>query len=223
MVKPTRWMCKLMFWSLVLWLLQSSRSVWAGPCWEDHCGGACTCIPNAQDFGYFRTVWRQWPCEPRPRQTFPQSMGIETLPAPEGQEQLPTSEVTAPGGQEGEGLPTGVPGQLPAEPPLEDRILPAEEPFQIETPIPGLPSEPAEPPVTDTLLPGILPEIEEEKPAERAERPYETVRPWHEPRRPEWLAKQVRAAGIESALVEPTPPGLWLLFEKEDSRTGKTR
>ncbi len=55
---------------------------------------------------------------------------------------------------------------------------------------------------------------EEEKPAERAERPYETVRPWNEPRRPEWLAEQVQAAGIEAALVEPTPPGLWLLFER---------
>lgn len=58
---------------------------------------------------------------------------------------------------------------------------------------------------------------EEEKPGKRAERPYETVRPWNEPRRPEWLAEQVRGAGIETALVEPTPPGLWLLFEKENS------
>ena len=44
----------------------------------------------------------------------------------------------------------------------------------------------------------------------------EAVRKWNEPRRPEWLAEQARAAGIETALVEPTPPGLWLLFEKED-------
>ncbi len=40
------------------------------------------------------------------------------------------------------------------------------------------------------------------------------VRKWDEPRRPEWLAAQARAAGIEAALIEPVPPGLWLLFEK---------
>jgi len=57
----------------------------------------------------------------------------------------------------------------------------------------------------------------EEKPANRAAGSYETLRPWNEPRRPEWLAEQVRGAGIERALVEPTPPGLWLLFEKENS------
>jgi len=42
----------------------------------------------------------------------------------------------------------------------------------------------------------------------------QAVRRWDEPRRPEWLAAQARAAGIETALVEPVPPGLWLLFEK---------
>ena len=45
----------------------------------------------------------------------------------------------------------------------------------------------------------------------------EAVRKWNEPRRPEWLAEQARGAGIETALVGPTPPGLWLLFEKENS------
>ena len=44
----------------------------------------------------------------------------------------------------------------------------------------------------------------------------EALRKWNEPRRPGWMAEQARAAGIESALVQPTPPGLWLLFEKEN-------
>lgn len=44
----------------------------------------------------------------------------------------------------------------------------------------------------------------------------EAVRNWNEPRRPEWLADQARAAGIEAALIKPVPPGLWLLFEKEN-------
>lgn len=43
----------------------------------------------------------------------------------------------------------------------------------------------------------------------------EAVRKWEESRRPEWLAAQARAAGIETALIESVPPGFWLLFEKE--------
>lgn len=45
----------------------------------------------------------------------------------------------------------------------------------------------------------------------------EARRKWDEPRRPEWLAAQAQAAGLEGSLLRPTPPGLWLLFEKEDS------
>ena len=42
----------------------------------------------------------------------------------------------------------------------------------------------------------------------------EAVRRWDEPRRPEWLVAQARAAGIEAALIKPVPPGLWLLLDK---------
>lgn len=42
----------------------------------------------------------------------------------------------------------------------------------------------------------------------------EAVRKWEEPRRIEWRAAQAARAGIERALVEPVPPGRWLLFEK---------
>lgn len=44
----------------------------------------------------------------------------------------------------------------------------------------------------------------------------EAVRKWTEPRRPEWMAAQARAAGIDSCLIKPNPPGLWLLFEKRE-------
>lgn len=40
------------------------------------------------------------------------------------------------------------------------------------------------------------------------------VRAWDEPRRPEWLAAHAHAAGLDDLLIEPTPPRLWLLFEK---------
>jgi len=43
----------------------------------------------------------------------------------------------------------------------------------------------------------------------------EAVRKWHEPRRPEWLAAQAAAAGIEAIISTSAPPGRWLLFEKE--------
>jgi len=43
----------------------------------------------------------------------------------------------------------------------------------------------------------------------------EAVRKWNEPRRPEWLAAQARAAGLYDSLVEPAAPGLWLILEKE--------
>lgn len=43
----------------------------------------------------------------------------------------------------------------------------------------------------------------------------EAIQAWNEPRRPEWLAAHAQAAGLEELLLQPTPPGLWLLFEKK--------
>ncbi len=37
---------------------------------------------------------------------------------------------------------------------------------------------------------------------------------WYSKRRPEWLELQARAAGLGESLLEPVPPGFWLLFEK---------
>ena len=45
----------------------------------------------------------------------------------------------------------------------------------------------------------------------------EAIGKWEGPRRIEWLAEQAALAGIEKALVKLVPPGLWLLFEKENS------
>lgn len=42
----------------------------------------------------------------------------------------------------------------------------------------------------------------------------DAVREWDEPRSPEWLPAQARAAGIEKALLGDVPPGRWLLIEK---------
>ena len=63
--------------------------VWAGP--RPDLPRPCpnVCVPNAANFGYFVTTWRQWPGERRPEQDNPISVGRELLPTPEGQEQLP--------------------------------------------------------------------------------------------------------------------------------------
>ncbi len=45
----------------------------------------------------------------------------------------------------------------------------------------------------------------------------EAIRKWEGPRRPEWMEAQARAAGLRDSLIEPTPPHLWLLFEKGES------
>ena len=45
----------------------------------------------------------------------------------------------------------------------------------------------------------------------------EAVRKWEGPRRSEWMEAQARSAGLYDALIEPTPPHLWMLFEKDES------
>jgi SAM-dependent methyltransferase len=45
----------------------------------------------------------------------------------------------------------------------------------------------------------------------------EAIRKWEGPRRPEWMEAQARSAGLYDVLIEPTPPHLWMLFEKDES------
>lgn len=44
----------------------------------------------------------------------------------------------------------------------------------------------------------------------------EAVRKWNEPRRIEWLTDQARAAGLGDRLIQPIPPGRWLLWQKDE-------
>lgn len=68
-------------------------TVWAGvmavPAKSNAPRGSEGCWPNAANFGYFRSSWRQWPGEDRPDQRFPSALGREVLPTPEGREELP--------------------------------------------------------------------------------------------------------------------------------------
>ncbi|MGW8256419.1 MAG: hypothetical protein ACWGMZ_02925, partial [Thermoguttaceae bacterium] len=52
-------------------------------------GYGCCCKPNAFNFGYYKTGWREWPGEVRLDKTFPRSIGMEKLPTPAGQEIVP--------------------------------------------------------------------------------------------------------------------------------------
>ena len=108
--------------------------------------GTC-CPPNAMQFGYFRTNWREWPGEIRRDKTFPRSIGMEAIPAPKGEEITPPPRIK---------VPHKAPGELPEEPGPSEGIeqppgaMPGEEgpekmpkePGKEIPAFPGLPEEP---------------------------------------------------------------------------------
>lgn len=53
----------------------------------------CKCTPNWQNYGNFKTQWRQWPGEPRMDVTHSRAVGAEPLPPTRGIEQLPPPRV----------------------------------------------------------------------------------------------------------------------------------
>ncbi len=108
--------------------------VWAGP--RPDLPRPCPngCVPNAGNFGYFTTTWRQWPGERHPEQDNPIGVGREPLPTPEGQEQLPLPPVGAPS------KPPAAAPNGPIPPPQGGMNLPPER-----SPMSDLPAEPAPP------------------------------------------------------------------------------
>ncbi len=131
--------------TLVLGLLTLGNAAWAGPCLR-HPHGPCgckPCIPNTAEFGYFRTVWRQWPGEQRPDIVFPQSIGAEVISTPKGLEQVPTPKPAEP-------------PQVPPQPrlPFEELIPPVEPPI-IEPSAEGGILPPVIPPAQDSILPTL--------------------------------------------------------------------
>lgn len=45
-----------------------------GPCQLPPCVGGVTCTPNARDYGYYESTWRQWPTQQRYDQKFPEAL-----------------------------------------------------------------------------------------------------------------------------------------------------
>ncbi len=150
------------------------------PGWAPYaqCPGYYPCIPNAANYGYFQTVWRPWPTERRPDQTFPESIGREILPTPTGEipEPLPRQKVEELQPEElgspGEGvIIEGVPGDPGIRPPLQPGLGGAVPALPLESALPSLdafPREPAEPAPDDgvPLLPDTSPEDALPAPAE---------------------------------------------------------
>ena len=139
------------------------------------------CVPNVGGFGYYPTKWRQWPGEPQLEVTNPRAPGLEVLPTPQGQEEIPVpvAPQRSTGPMEGGFLPPG--GTI--LPPQEQGTQPElpEEPKAPEgDALPGLPVE-----QTPEVLPGLP---EEEKPAEEPKSPssnrFRPGAPWSETPRP---------------------------------------
>lgn len=84
----------------------------------------CICVPAATSFGYFPTLWRTWPGEPRPNKVFPQAVGAEPLATPLGEPapRLPIvdfNKMTPPDEEPAPAAPS-----LPPTPPSPEEVLP---------------------------------------------------------------------------------------------------
>ena len=112
------------------------------------------CPPNAKNFGYFDTKWRDWPCDQRPEKVFPAALGSEVLPPPAGQVPLPLPKATV--------LPTKpeTPGTKPEQPPAETQPAPG-TPAEEGMTLPGekmtLPGEGVPPPSKEVPAEGPAP------------------------------------------------------------------
>ena len=151
-------------------------------------GWGCCCIPNVGEFGYFQTEWREWPGEIRRDKTFPRSIGMEAVPAPEGQVIVPPPKANVlpkgpgetqpgPGTEEGMEKPSeGLPPEKQAEPGKEPPTLPGlpTEPGGINL-LPGLPTDlgPATSPIPkakEENLPATEPKPDNEPKTESPEK-----------------------------------------------------
>ena len=114
------------------------------------CGptGGCLCVPNARYFGYFPTLWRTWPCEPRPNKAFPQAVGAEPIFPPPA-ENLPLPAQKGPKAPE----PTFDRGYPPPPAPALPSAPKAAEPVPPPSPDSGVLGPTVEP-KQNSALPG---------------------------------------------------------------------
>ena len=181
-------------WGALVLLLHFAASASAAPYWDWPCHDRCACVPNAREYGYFRTLWRQWPDESRPNQDFPQSIGLEQIPVP------PTR---AP-------LPLSAPAQVPQiTPPSSKGTLPPGVGFKIDQVTPEVPAEPI-PSDMEPIIPEAFPGIAE-PPLGEPEVPAEPQPPAEVPAEPPIIAPP--EADLPDAF-----PGLSPGFESSSQR-----
>ena len=99
-------------------MLGVSVAAWAA----SPCPRSCPtpCVPNVGDFGYFRTMWRQWPGTPPLEQVNPQAVDREVIPTPLGVESVP--------------VPMAVPLEGEKAPPQAGKPVPPTQPAAPEPP-----------------------------------------------------------------------------------------
>jgi hypothetical protein len=139
---------------------------WAQP--PMPCPRACPapCVPNVQNFGYFPTGWRQWPCEVRPEIVNPRSVGADVLPTPAGQKPVPLPPTGAPAKPRATTPPGAIlppANETPSTPTPPAKTPEGQNPTAPQGGLPGLPVEP-EP----SANPGSILPPEETKPKDPA-------------------------------------------------------
>jgi len=199
MLEPIRFTRRMTFCSLLLLLvLQFGGSVLANPCLRYPSSDGCTCIPNAMDFGHFRPAWREWPCERRPDKTFPRSIGVEAIPTPAGQEQLPLPRGMIPPGGE------GATDRVPAESPAEGGILP-EGGIRIDEGTPDVPEPPSSlQPGPADRLPGLPLDLQRQLPAEPIDENRLPATPEDDAPSPEIASKPTDGGAIDQQQPSPS-------------------
>ena len=180
--------------------MPGSAPVVAGPGMVP-CRDRCPCIPNAQNFGFYKPIWRRWPGEVRPDITFPGSINKGVIPTPPGQEPIPVprgslvppTEVPSltPGSKDfGTGMGgTKIEGVLPGGG-LGGLEEPSEKPKGGVPGLPGLSPNPKSGPPTlepPTLEPPTAPKTNEEGSYRRPRgaRPADRLQPQWSPPSPE--------------------------------------
>lgn len=206
-------------------------------------GAGCQCVPNARWFGYFPTLWRVWPCEPRPDKALPQAAGSEVVPTPAGMEQLalPVEEVEpsviTPPGETPEPVAPDLPGApSPPQPSLHEPASPAEpgapivpkEPSWLPDPmplkVPEKPMQPGLPPIDLRAPAPFPPPSPQPSPLEKIPDPDRSRAPADNSGQrlsiPTHIVPEPEPAAVQVQLVAPTNSG-WTPARR--SRTSSSR
>jgi len=169
------------------------------------------CIPNAGNYGYYPTVWRQWPGDDRPEQTNPRSVGATVIPTPQGHEQLPLPKAAAPAQtppaqpkgpaaqpQEGGILPPLAP---PAPPEIPAEPKPQQSPkSSAEGGLPGLPVEP-----NQSVLPSPFETGPKKEEPKAKEQPKEPPKEQPKPKAASKPQEQPKSQGQPKPKADPKP------------------